>query len=127
MAIEIISSLDYAPVRSIISFESFPDHTAKVVVEEWKSIPMNPASGEMQTRQGDGPSGQHYSTTISARIKQALKPIDACIIKLVLCSGKELIIGTPGIPAIIISSSTLSGSRMNIEYDNIMPPLELLP
>ncbi|VTQ01769.1 hypothetical protein [Sphingobacterium daejeonense] len=127
MAIQIISSIEYAPVHSIIGFETYPDGTSRVMVEEWKPIPMHPASGEMETNSKEDASGIYFSTTINARLKEGIVSIPASILKVKLCSGKEFILGSPSIPTRSHENSSLTRDLFEIEYVHVSKPWELIP
>lgn len=126
MAIKIISSIQYAPIHGLIGFQTFADGTVMVNVEEWMSIPMHPASGELETSSKQDSSGVYFSTNINARLKESIGPIPASILKITLCSGSEYILGTPSIPIQSLERSTLTMDRFELEYSNVFKPLELV-
>ena len=126
MTIQIISSIDYAPVHSIIGFETYPDGTANVNVEGWNTLPMNPASGEMETRTREEASIYYFITQIDARLKDNIQPLPESIFKITLCSGKAFVLGSPYIPVKSLIETTMTVCRFSIEHSDGSGPRELV-
>lgn len=126
MAIQIISSIDYAPVHSIMGFETYPDNTAKVNVEEWNPLPMNPASGEMETKTREEASIYYFITQLDARLKENIRPLPQSIFRITLCSGKAFVLGSPFIPVKSLIETTMTVCRFSIEHSDGSGPREIV-
>ena len=126
MAIQIISSIDYAPVHSIMGFETYPEGTAKVNVEGWNPLPMNPASGEMVTGTREDASVTYHVTEIDARLKDNVRPLPESIFRITLCSGKAFVLGSPFIPVRSRIETTMTLCRFSIEHSDGSGPRELV-
>jgi len=126
MAKQIISSIDYAPVHSIIGYETYPDSTAKVTVEGWNPLPMNPASGEMETKTREESSVFYFITQIGARLKNNIHPLPQCIFRITMCSGKAYVLGSPFIPVKSLIETTMTVCRFSIEHSDVSGPRELI-
>lgn len=126
MAVQIIESLVFAEVRDVLQFDKMPENQVVVAVRTWKDLPIHPASGEMTfTSRTDAP-GISYNISVSARLKESKGISDECIFKVKLCSGKELIIGSPFIPVIPLQNSSISLTSIQISHLSTCPPLELI-
>jgi|SRR5690606_3449065 len=126
MPIQIVESLAYASLNEIISFYPFPAGKVDVQVTNWHPFPMHPASGELDTTTRTDAPGTTYNSTISARLKTDIELPDAVIIRVTLCSGKQLLLGSPDIPVRANKNMSLSLTTLSISYSNYQQPLEIL-
>lgn len=126
MAIQLIEAIFYAPIHSIISFESYPGNKVNVNVVEWKNIPMTPASAFLEYSSRQDSPGSSYDIAITARLKENIGLIPESILKVRLCAGKELIIGTPFIPVKSDETNNLSLTEFKINHSSISIPSELI-
>jgi|SRR5690606_5631325 len=125
MPIEIIQSIEYAPINEVISYNEVPD--GKVIVNaNWKDIPIHRASGELNSSSRNDAPGTSHSTTLFARLKQNIGDIPLSLIKVTLCSGRVVIIGTPFLPAKAEGSVDRYLSIFSVNHRSIKPPLELI-
>ncbi|GAA4137877.1 hypothetical protein GCM10022216_14380 [Sphingobacterium kyonggiense] len=130
MKIQIISSLAYVEVKNITSYNLIPERNglSKVFLKVlfWKDIPMHLASGEMQIISKQHPAGTYYTCNISARLKVIFGTIPESLIKITLCDGRELILGTPFIPVKSDETRSLTNYLFSIQHNGIDPPLEMI-
>lgn len=126
MALQIIQSIAYANLNDVISFYSFPTDKVNIEVTEWHLFPMHPASGDLDTStRTDGP-GTTYNSTISARLKNDIPLPDAVILLITLCSGKQVVLGSPDIPVRANKNISLSLTTLSISYSSFNQPLEVI-
>jgi len=126
MAIQIIQSIAYANLNEVVSFYPFTTGKVNIEVTGWHPFPMHPASGDLDTStRTDGP-GTTYNSTISARLKNDVQLPDAVILLITLCSGKQLILGSPDIPVRTNKNMSLSLTTLSVSYASFNQPLELI-
>jgi len=121
MAVELIQSLSYAKINEIISFQRNSDGSVLVEVTGWTDIPMNPASGEFSYTSRTDSAGISYTTSVGARLREHIGAIPECILKIILCSGRVLILGTPFVPVRGGESRSLTLNRLGIEHYSVDP------
>lgn len=126
MALQIIQSIAYVNLNELVSFYPFPNGSVNIEVTDWTPIPMHPASGEMNTTSRTDAAGISYTTAISVRLKTDIKLPDAIILLVTLCSGKQLVIGSPDLPVRVNKNQTLSLSILSINYTSFHQPLEVI-
>lgn len=126
MAIQIIESISFASVRDVLEFDKVPDLGVNVTVREWKDLAIHPASGDLSFNTRSDASGILYNIGIQARLKQNNLIPEEGIFKIKLCSGKELIVGSPFIPVTPLQNSSLSLTSIRIDHISPTPPLEVL-
>lgn len=126
MALQIIQSIAFVNLNQVISYYPYPTGSVKMTVTEWTDFPMHVASGDIDTSSRTDAPGTSYASTISARLKQDIMLPNAVILKVTLCSGAELIVGTPDIPVRIKKNSSLSRNTLNISYNGFHQPLNLI-
>src|SRR5690606_5845838 len=126
MAIQIIQSLSYANLDEVISFYPFPTGKANIEVTDWHPFPTHPASGDLDTTTRTGAPGTTYNSTISARLKTDIELPDAVILLVTLCSGRQLLLGSPDIPVRANKNMSLSLTTLSISYTSFNQPLELI-
>ena len=121
----IIQSLYIAQLHDIISYSPFPSGSGQIEVANWIAVPMHPASGEMTISDSHTPAGRSFRTMLSCRLRQSFSIPRACILKVVLCNGDELLIGSPDIPVQPNKNSTLYLDTFTINHDTFHPPLPI--
>lgn len=126
MALQIIQSIAYANLNDVVSFYPFPKGSVNIEVTDWKPMFMHPASGDLDTSTRTDGSGTTYNSTISARLKNDIQLPDAVILLITLCSGKQVVLGSPDIPVRANKNMTLSLSTLSISYSCFNQPLELI-
>lgn len=126
MALHIIKSLAFTPHHQVVSFLHTPDNKAEVEVMQWLDLGMYPTSGEISYASKENDAGTSYTINIAARLKDPIKQYRYGLIKIELCSGKVLIVGTPDVPVSMIENSNLNLTRLSITHNAAQPPLELI-
>src|SRR5690606_1497682 len=121
----IIQSLFIAQLHDIISYSPFPSGSGQIEVANWTAVPMHPASGEMTISDSHTPAGRSFRTMLSCRLRQSFSIPRACILKVVLCNGGELLIGSPDIPVQPNKNSSLYLDTFTINHETFHPPLPL--
>lgn len=124
MDIQLIDQIHYASINNI---RSYADHNGKISITAlWSEIPMRIASAEIVTTSRQDSAGTSYAITINAAFRYMPEYLPACILRVTLCSGKQLIVGSPDMPVTIATSSTLATRRFTITHNSIYPPQEIV-
>lgn len=126
MAVHIIKSMAFTPYHQVVSFVNKPDNTSEVEVVQWFDLDMHPTSGEISYASKENDAGTSYTINVAARLKNPIKQYRYGLLKIELCSGKELIVGTPDVPVSMLESSNLNLTRLNLTHNAIDPPYELI-
>lgn len=129
--IHLIDQIHTTPINQI---KSYANHNGKIsIAAQWLDFPMLIASGELTVTSRPDIPGTSYIINITGRFNKQFSAyhhqqhFPACVLRVTLCSGQQLIIGTPDMPVQIATNSTLSTKRFTITYNSIHPPLELQP
>src|SRR5690606_5927581 len=118
----IIQSLYIAQLHDIISYSPFPHGSGQIEVANWIAVPLHPASGELPVADSHLPAGRSLRTLLRCRLRQSFSIPRGCILKVVLCNGDELLLGSPDIPVQPNKHSTLSLDTFTINPDTFHPP-----
>ncbi len=126
MAIQLIESICYTPIHKIIKYTRFPGNKVNVMVVDWQVLPITAASAELHVATMETDSNLYYAIRMSGNLKSKIDSIDESIFKIKLCSGEELIFGSPYIPVKPLFSNNLNNSKFEINYSSPSGPSTLI-
>lgn len=124
-SLSLIKQISFAPIDKVTLFTKTSNDTVRVEAS-WITIPMYVTSGYLNSSTIQGASGSSYKASLSARLQKRIGVTPYCLIKVELCSGENLIIGTPDIPVRSSENVTLSMVKFDVNHNSIDPPLMLI-
>lgn len=124
MDIELIRDIAYAPIHKVTDFRQQGDKVS--VTAQWTNIPMKVSSGTMGYFTRSNTPGVYAVIDVSARLNTRIADPTRCLIKITLCSGISVIIGTPHVPVLPEIRESLTSITFQISHNSMTKPLELL-
>ena len=119
--IQLIQSIAYVRPTQVVEYIPFPAGEVRIQVEQWTTLSMHPASGEMQTSGNE----EMKTTILGARLKDDPKIIDKVILQITLCTGESYILGSPDIPVDMHTSYDLSLYQLSVNLAQEHGPLKV--
>src|SRR5690554_260063 len=93
-AINIIKEIYFTKVVDVSFYQQSFNGTVSITTKEWTKINKSAAPGTLNIKDEHTTAGRQYSSDISLSLKEPLIVPEPVILKIILCEGDPIIIGS---------------------------------
>ena len=123
--LNIIKEIYFAKVTDVLSYKQRTDVFGEVTIDttQWQKINRSPAPATLTVAKRKTTAGDEFTSDISIALREPVIVPEPVVLRIDLCDGESLIVGSPELPVFIESNIQLISKQLSISHKSWHYPL----